>query len=121
METGRARAGLSATIAMKKINRMIFWGALLTTSIVAACVKLRLLFASQAQNELNADVATAIFLFAAYLILVVGILVVGTGTYQNLSMRRADASLQTRTNRWHFNAGAAFCALALSFIFFPVL
>ncbi len=106
---------------MKKINRMILWGTLLTTLLVVACIQLRVVLAKSTQGEQAADVVTAICLLAGYLILVVGMLVVGTNCYQNLILRRADATLQTPGNQWHFKTGVAFCILGLASIFLPVL
>ncbi|MFM9969806.1 MAG: hypothetical protein ACKVQK_15550 [Burkholderiales bacterium] len=105
---------------MKTNNRFIFFGALTTTLLVALFIKLPFALNAQARETASADVVMAVSLFAAYLILVAGIMVVGANAYKNLARRRADAALQTRGNRWMFNLGVTFCVLGLFFIFVPV-
>ena len=53
--------------------------------------------------------------------IVAGIIAVGASAYGNLSLRREHADLQTSANRWHFNAGVAYCIFGVAFILFPVL
>ena len=104
-----------------RANRVIVWGSLLTALLVAACLTFPLLGLKPADGDRAAEVLTAISLMAAYLILVVGILAVGSSTYGNLALRRADAALDTQRNRRCFYVGAAFCIGALVFIFIAVL
>lgn len=106
---------------MYRANRVIVWGSLLTVLLVAICLAFPFLVLEPDEGRYAGDVITAIFLMAAYLILVVGLLVVGSSTYGNLALRRADTALETRSNRQHFNVGVAFCLAGLAFIFIPVL
>ena len=106
---------------MHKANRVIVWGSLLTVFLVAVCLTLPILAMEPDQGNQIGEVMTAIFLMAAYLILVVGILVVGSRTYANLALRRADTALETRRNRRCFNIGVAFCVLGFAFMFISVI
>ncbi len=64
----------------------------------------------------------AVSLMGAYLSLVIGIIVVAVGSYNNLLLRRADTALDTPRNRRHYQAGMAFCGVGLALIFFlPLL
>lgn len=104
---------------MHKANRVIVWGSLLTLILVGSC--LRLPFIALDPGDVAGEVFAAISLFAAYLILVLGVMAVGSGAYANLTMRRADAALETRQHRRCFKLGVAFCVLAFGFIFLSVV
>ena len=106
---------------MEKANKRIVWGSLLSLLLAASFVAYPLLVTRPAEETDVTAVFVAVSLMAAYLILVLGILVVGINTYGNLALRRADAELDTSGNRRHFNAGVGFCILGLALIFFPVL
>jgi len=106
---------------MNKFNRIILWSSLLTPILVAAGVKLPFRFLKPEDGANALEVITAVSLMASYSILVFGIIAVGASAYGNLSLRREHADLQTSANRWHFNAGVAYCIFGVAFILFPVL
>ncbi len=106
---------------MNKTNAVIFWGSLLTVLLVATCLTFPFLAVDPADGNPVGEVITAVSLMAAYLILVVGVLAVGSNAHGNLTLRRTDAALDTRANRRYFNVGVAFCILSLGFIFFSVI
>lgn len=106
---------------MHRANRVIIWGSMLTVILVAACLTLPFFVLEPDDGGDAGEVITAISLMAAYLILVVGILAVGSNTYGNLALRRADPVLETRANRQYFNVGVSFCILSLGFIFLSVI
>ncbi len=106
---------------MRKTNAVIFWGSLLTVLLLAACLTFPFLALELGDGNPAGEVVTAVSLLAAYLILVVGVLAVGSSAYGNLTLRRTDAALDTSGNRCYFNAGVAFCILSLGFIFFSVV
>lgn len=106
---------------MNRANRVIVWGSLLTVFLVAACLRFPFFALNPAEGDIAGEVIAAVSLFAGYLILVLGILAVGSSTYANLTLRRADTTLETWKHRQYFNLGVTFCVIALGFIFFTVV
>ena len=106
---------------MNRANRVIVWGSLLTVLLVAACLRFPFIALNPGEKDAAGEVIAAVSLLAAYLILVLGILAVGSSTYVNLTLRRADTALETGGHRRCFNLGVAFCVLALGFLFFSVI
>lgn len=106
---------------MKKFNGIILGACVLTPILAVVGTMLRLHFVNAPDNVNAAEVVTAVTLIASYGLLVLGIIAVGASTYGNLNLRREDPSLQTRANRWYFNAGFAYCIAGIAFILFPVL
>ena len=107
---------------MLKFNRLIVWGALLTTVLAGACISVQGFASQEMKGTLEGQVLVAVSLMGAYMTLVIGIIVVAVGSYNNLLLRRAEAALDTPRNRRHYRTGMTFCALGLALIFFlPLL
>ena len=106
---------------MNKFNNIILWIGSITPFLVVAGIKLPPRFVNVSDDSNAAEIITAVSLLGSYTLLVACIIAVGASTYGNLNLRREDPSLQTRANRWYFNAGFAYCIAGIAFILFPVL